>query len=486
MTEYLWPALQGGFGNLAAYLAAHVLLCLLPAFFIAGAMSALIPKSSIIRFLGRGAPGYVAYPAAASAGSLLAVCSCTIVPLFAGIYKKGAGLGPAITFLFFAPAANILALVYTGGVIGVDLALARFILSLCFGIGIGLIMALLFRAAEEARERAEADGGLFMGDEDDMRGGAFAFLLLWIALLLAGTLKLEFLRLQFWQFSWPWTSLADAHAWLAALVPFDAQRGEEGVSLHGAVLIVLLLAIGLASWLGIERIQLSGFNRWTRAALGLIGLTLLVAALEVQIVLGSGVQIGFSLRWLLLLAALLGLAALGHYQLSHEERDNWLWESWRFVRQIFPLLVIGVFLVGVIRVFIRPEWIEMLAGSNTLLGNLAAVAFGVFMYFPTLVEVPIANMFLQLGMHRGPLLAYLMADPELSLQSIIILVALIGRARTITYVGLVALFSTTAGWLYGLWVDGMALWVVAACLLLFLALLGLILRWAGAIGRSRL
>ena len=117
--------LQGGLGNLAAYLAAHVLLCLLPAFFIAGAMTALIPKETITRFLGRNTPRFVSYPAAALAGSLLAVCSCTIVPLFAGIYKKGAGIGPAITFLFFAPAANVLALVYTGGVIGADLAFAR-------------------------------------------------------------------------------------------------------------------------------------------------------------------------------------------------------------------------------------------------------------------------------------------------------------------------------------------------------------------------
>ncbi len=132
----LLKLLQGGMGNLAAYLAAHVLLCLLPAFYIAGAMTALIPKESITRFLGRSTPKWISYPAAALAGSVLAVCSCTIVPIFAGIYKKGAGIGPAITFLFFAPAANILALVYTGGVIGADLALARFFLSLAFGIGV--------------------------------------------------------------------------------------------------------------------------------------------------------------------------------------------------------------------------------------------------------------------------------------------------------------------------------------------------------------
>ncbi len=121
--------LSGGAGNLAAYLAAHVLLCLLPAFFIAGAMAALIPKASITRWLGRSAPYHVSYPAAAAAGSLLAVCSCTIVPLFAGIYRKGAGIGPAITFLFFAPAGNVLALAYTGSILGAEFAAARFVLS---------------------------------------------------------------------------------------------------------------------------------------------------------------------------------------------------------------------------------------------------------------------------------------------------------------------------------------------------------------------
>ena len=151
---FVLPVLYGGIGNLAAYLAAHVLLCLLPAFFIAGAMAALIPTETVTRFLGRNSSKAVSYPAAAAAGSLLAVCSCTIVPLFAGIYKKGAGLGPAITFLFFAPAANILALVYTGGIIGPDLAVARLILSLVFGIGIGLIMALIFRADDADHERA--------------------------------------------------------------------------------------------------------------------------------------------------------------------------------------------------------------------------------------------------------------------------------------------------------------------------------------------
>jgi uncharacterized membrane protein YraQ (UPF0718 family) len=154
--SYTLELLSGGAGNLAAYLAAHVLLCLLPAFFIAGAMVALIPKASITRWLGRNTPSYVSYPAAAAAGSLLAVCSCTIVPLFAGIYRKGAGIGPAITFLFFAPAGNIMALAYTGSILGVEFAAARFLLSLLFGIGIGLLMALMFWR-DDARHDAQTD-----------------------------------------------------------------------------------------------------------------------------------------------------------------------------------------------------------------------------------------------------------------------------------------------------------------------------------------
>ena len=127
------------------------------------------------------------------------------------------------------------------------------------------------------------------------------------------------------------------------------------------------------------------------------------------------------------------------------------------MKQIFLLLVVGVFAVGVIRQLIQPEWIQALAGRNSLLANAVAVVFGVFMYFPTLVEVPVARMFLDLGMHPGPLLAYLMADPELSLQSILMLVMIIGRRKTFAYVGWVAVFSIISGLVYGAWVDGVGL-----------------------------
>ena len=480
VVDLLTNLFQGGLANLAAYLAAHVLLCLVPAFYIAGAMAALVPKESITRFLGRSAPKFISYPAAALAGSVLAVCSCTIVPLFAGIYKKGAGVGPAITILFFAPAGNILALAYTGVAIGADLAFARLILSLTFGIGIGLIMALIFRRSD--RERADQNDPTFAG-RGRMPRKSLLFLLLLVAVLLTGTLKLDWLS----------TGLAEAQlalpqavAWQGALdrfVPVDAARGQEGLSLHGLALIALLGLIGLAAWRGLEPV-LERPNRWTWTALGLVASTLLLAALSVRPVEG-GLALGVTVRSALVGLELLALIRLGARGLGEHERRAWLWESWRFVKQIFPLLIVGVFVVGVLRQLIQPAWIQALAGENTALGNLAGVVFGVFMYFPTLVEVPIANMFLGLGMHRGPLLAYLMSDPELSLQSILMISTIVGRPKAWTYVAWVALFSALAGWLYGRWVDGASAWLVAGYLAAFLGLLAAGLALAGRNQRRR-
>ena len=455
--SFLLKLLQGGLGNLAAYLAAHVLLCLVPAFFIAGAMTALIPKDTVTRFLGRNTPRFISYPAAALAGSVLAVCSCTIVPLFAGIYRKGAGLGPAMTFLFFAPAANILALVYTGGVIGADLAIARLLLSLAFGIGIGMIMALIFRREDIARDQ-ETDA-LFAG-QGRLGRPALAFLLVLVGLLLSGTLRIGLLTDSFARMTLPIAGLDRFQTLLDSLVPFDASQGEEGITIQGVVLVGLLGMIAITAWLGLERV-LEGLNRWALASLGLVALTLLVASLGMRPHAG-GLDIELTGRTCGVGLAVIVLGCLARSRLQRRQVQEWLWESWRFVKQIFPLLIVGVFAVGIIRQLVRPEWIESLAGRNTVLANLAGVLFGVFMYFPTLVEVPIARMFLSLGMHRGPLLAYLMADPELSLQSILITSAIIGRLKTWVYVGWVALFSTLAGLIYGAWVDGASPWLVIA------------------------
>lgn len=440
--------INGGAGSLASYLAAHVLLCLLPAFFIAGAMAALIPKASITHWLGRHAPVYVSYPAAALAGSLIAVCSCTIVPLFAGVYRKGAGIGPAITFLFFAPAGNIMALAYTGSILGAEFAIARLILCLIFGIGIGLLMAILFWK-DDLTHDAQADA--LFAEKASVSGPALGVLLSLVALLIAGTLRLWPLTADLISFKVP---LFWAQAWQDTLfdwVPYDASKGEEGVSFQGAVLIALLLMIAATAKRGLDNIT-EGANRWTWVVLGLTASTLLIASTRLTPEPGT-LTFTFTGR---VFGVALTILSVWYFarKLPTADWQGWLWEAWRFVKQIFVVLVVGVFIVGMVRQVIQPEWIESLAGSNTVPANAIAVGFGVFMYFPTLVEVPVARMFLDLGMHPGPLLAYLMADPELSLQSMLMVAAVFGRKKTAAYVGLVASFSIVAGLLYGAWVDG--------------------------------
>ncbi len=468
--DWMMIAFQGGLGSLASYLAAHVLLCLVPAFFIAGALSALVPQQSIIRFLGPDASKWKSYSAAAGAGSLLAVCSCTIQPLFAGIYRKGAGLGPAITFLFFAPAANILALAYTGVALGADFAIARVLLALSFGIGIGMIMAIVFRETDIGRV---ADAHTF-AEGGGIPGKTLLFVGTLVALLISGTLKLDFLKAVLFSttLSWPLPSVMQ-HS-LDQWVPVNEAIGAEGLSLQGALLIALLAGIGVCAWKGLGKVD-EGFNRFTPIALGLTMVTLVFAALGFKVT-DAGIVMTVTGRTLAVTLFCLALIPLAR-RFDAWDVQQWLWETWRFVKQIFPLLVVGVFLVGVIRVFIQPEWIRTVAGENTVLANLAGVVFGVFMYFPTLVEVPIAKMFLSLGMHPGPLIAYLMADPELSLQSILITTAIIGKLRAWTYVGLVALFSTVSGLAYGAWIDGMSLWMLVSVIGSFVALIISTLHW---------
>jgi len=466
--QFLPRLFYGGLGNLAAYLAAHVLLCLLPAFFIAGAMSALIPKESITRYLGRDTPKFISYPAAAAAGFLLAVCSCTVIPLFAGIHKKGAGIGPAITFLFVAPAVNILALSYTGAVLGMDLAIARLLLAVGFGISIGLIMALTFRKSD--MEKAQAADDMFVGG-GSLNRAALIFLLTLVFLLVAGTFQLDVFTRAYARLHLPLEGAQSLQDTLHRLVPFDPGRGEEGVTVQGALLIGMLGLIGLSAWKGLENI-LEGFNAWTWISTGLVGITLLIASLAVT-PSPTGLTVAFTGKFFGVSMAVIALGWLLATRLTRREAQGFLWESWRFVKQIFPLLVVGVFAVGMIREIIQPAWIQTLAGENTIGGNFIGVVFGIFMYFPTLVEVPIAQMFLDLGMHRGPLLAYLLADPELSLQSILLTASIIGRRKAWVFVFWVAIFSTLAGLIYGAWVNGTSLGMVALYLLGSLASLGL-------------
>jgi uncharacterized membrane protein YraQ (UPF0718 family) len=430
ITDLLIQLLQAGWLGLLDYLAAHVLLCLVPAFFIAGYLS-LIPKETITRYLGPKTPKWISYPASAVGGFVLAVCSCTILPLFAGIWKRGAGLGPAITFLFVGPAVNILAISYTGAAIGGDIALARLVLAIAFGILIGMIMAALFKQPENQPAAAE-----MFEQKSGMRPVLWMLFGLLLAVLIVGTLQIDLLTGTIFSITLP------------VELPAGLQNGLDALhlTLQGATLIVLLVIIAPVAWKGLNDV-VNGFNRWTWTSLGLVVTTLLIAAPTTST---GSLIINITGRFIAEIALLASIGYITARYLSREELADWLSETWRFVKQIFPLLIVGVFVAGMVRSIVPEDWIRTLAGENTIWANALGVLFGVFMYFPTLVEVPIARMFLDLGMHKGPLLAYLLADPELSLQSILVTSKIMGRKKTATYVSLVAVFSTVAGYLFGL------------------------------------
>jgi hypothetical protein len=235
-------------------------------------------------------------------------------------------------------------------------------------------------------------------------------------------------------------------------LPFDLGNGFGNVlasmnlTFQGALLILMLIVIGVTAWKGFENI-LDGFNGWTYAAITLIMLTILIASPAVQV--GSA-SIGINGRLIGEAMVVIAIVILAAKAFTKDELTGWIWETWKFVKQIFVILIIGVFAAGIVRVIIPETWIQAIAGTNTIWANLVGVTFGVFMYFPTLVEVPIAKMFLDLGMARGPLLAYLLADPELSLQSILVLNKVMGGKKTAIYVSLVAIMTTLAGYLFGL------------------------------------
>jgi uncharacterized membrane protein YraQ (UPF0718 family) len=335
------------------YASAHVLTCLVPAFFIAGAMSALLPKEKITQYLGQEVPKYKAYPLSVVAGLLLAVCSCTILPLFAGIKEKGAGIGPALAFLYTAPATNIMAILFTGSVLGWHFALARIILSVTFAILIGIIISTIFKK-EDIEEEKRATPAAVRAEAKDTQ------------------------QLPFFQ--------------------------KHRLILFFMTLISILIV---------------------------------------------GTRVNGYLRYMSIFGLIILLAILTRLFFTQEETKAWLSETWIFTKKIFPLLLGGIFIAGALTALLPQKFLATFMGTNTLSANLIAVLFGVFMYFPTLVEVPMAKMFLGLGMANGPLLAYLLADPVISLASILVVRKFIGDKRTLAYVGLIIVFTTLSGLIYG-------------------------------------
>ncbi|MHA2252271.1 MAG: permease [Candidatus Kariarchaeaceae archaeon] len=412
ISHYFVGMIESSIETLVDYVSFHVLLCLVPAFFIAGAMTVFIPTEAIMKYLGPTAKKRISYPSAAIAGLLLAVCSCTVIPLFVGIYKKGAGIGPAMTFFFAAPAVNILALTYTGSLIGMDIAIARAVLALGFSIVIGLSMNYLFPSTPTENV---ADETVKASIPRNVSPRMIISIIIISVNIFAGImlvlLENEAILLSFYVLG------------LASLIATSISYKNREVTLF--LWLVYSLFVGTSRFEYFE-------NNWELFSL----------------------RISPSVSNMFVKAILVGIVAICIFiycmkRFSHDELEEWMNETWIFVKSIFPLILLGVIAAGALKFFVPTDFVVTLVGENTVQANFIAVLFGIFMYFPTLMEVPIARAFLDLGMAKGPLLAYLLADPELSIQSILVTRKYIGDKKNMVYIVLVTILTVISGLLFG-------------------------------------
>ncbi|HKI85440.1 MAG TPA: permease, partial [Thermoanaerobaculia bacterium] len=381
------------------YAREHVLLCLVPAFFIAGAISVFISDAAVMRYLGRNANKVLAYGVAAVSGSLLAVCSCTVLPLFAGIHRRGAGLGPATAFLYSGPAINVLAITLTASVLGWQMGLARALGAVLFAVVIGLAMAFIFR-----REGATAGEEMKLPPPTTARPlwkSALFFAILTAILVFA---------------TWGRPENTDGVAFLIF-------RAKWWLTAAAA----LALSLVLVEWLELER--------WR---VGAGALATVIAAL----VLPRHPQVAFAVG-----AVALSLLLAG----GGGEARGWLDESWGFAKQILPLLFIGVLVAGFFlgrpghEGVVPAAWVASAVGGNSLVANLFASVAGALMYFATLTEVPIVQGLMANGMGQGPALALLLAGPALSLPNMLVIASVMGWKKTSVYVALVVIMATLSG-----------------------------------------
>ena len=387
------------------YAREHVLLCLIPAFFIAGTISVFVSQASVIKYFGAKAKLWVAYLVASVSGSILAVCSCTVLPLFSSIHKRGAGLGPAIAFLYSGPAINILAIILTARILGFELGIARVIGAVLFSIVIGLIMAFLYRKEEAEKSKAQ----LAMPEIPEER--------------------------PLWQTSFHFFSLVGILIFATWGNP-DSNSGFFAIVTNNKWLITgifgILLATSLIFILKINKI-------WVLSA------TIIVAFL------------GFSFPQEPLIAFVTAIVALTVIlTFSKDEPNVWLEESWNLAKQILPLLIAGVLVSGFLlgrpgggNGIIPNEWISSIVGGNSLSANFFASIVAAFMYFATLTEVPILQGLMNSGMGNGPALALLLAGPALSLPNMLVIRKVIGTEKTVVYVTLVIIMATFSGMFFG-------------------------------------
>jgi len=386
------------------YAQEHVLTCLIPAFFIAGAIAVFVSQASVMKYFGAKAKKALAYGVASVSGSILAVCSCTVLPLFAGIYRMGAGLGPATAFLYSGPAINVLAIILTARVLGLKLGIARALGAIIFSIIIGLMMHFIFHKEEVEKAKAQ----MAMPEPEVTRP-------LWQNVLYFASM-IGILVFANW-------GKPDNPSGFWHLIYSSKWLITGGFAL---ALVLILLA-----WFELK---------WRKVAMAFVPSIIIVLALPHEPLIAFA-------------AAIIGLSILT--STDKGEAGDWFSSTWGFTKQILPLLFFGVLIAGLLlgrpghEGLIPSEWVSSAVGGNSILSNLFASVAGAFMYFATLTEVPILQGLIGSGMGQGPALALLLAGPALSLPNMLVIRSVMGTKKTIVFVSLVILLSTITGLIYG-------------------------------------
>ncbi len=387
------------------YAREHVLLCLVPAFFIAGTIAVFISQASVVKYFGAKAKKWLAYLVASVSGSILAVCSCTVLPLFTSIHKRGAGLGPAIAFLYSGPAINILAIILTARILGFKLGVARVIGAVVFSIVIGLIIEFIYKKEEAEKAKAQLAMPDIPEDRPMWQTAVHFFILVGILVFATWGKPAGETGFFYWVALYKWQ--------------ITAAFG-------------LALAVSLVFILKINKI-------WTAVAV--------VAVAASAILWGDNPLIPYSV-------AIVALTLLLSF--AKDEPNQWLGESWDLAKQILPLLGAGVLVAGFLlgrpgggHGIVPQSWITTFVGGNSLFSNFFASIVGAFMYFATLTEVPILQGLMHSGMGQGPALALLLAGPALSLPNMLVIRKVIGTQKTIVYVSLVVVMATFTGLVFG-------------------------------------
>ncbi len=401
-------AILESFRLLQWYAVNHTLACVVPAMFIAGAISTFMSQASVMRYLGPNSNRTLAYGVASVSGTVLAVCSCSVLPMFAGIYAMGAGLGPASAFLYSGPAINVMAIFLSARVLGFDLGAARAVGAVVFAVVIGLFMSFVFRAADQRRVSE-----MHLPDAPPNLRPLWKTTLYFLCMIL------------FLIFS-DWYNTNDVTLTM-----------KDGKTISANIRYSTQDSIDIQEYKPDERLS-TDVRRINREQ---------IASIEP---VPSFTMTVHGMKWYL--AGLMGLLLLliVWKWFSRDEVKQWMRATWDFGLMIVPLLFGGVFITGFIGALIPERAVAAFVGGNSLLSNFVAAFVGMLWYFATLTEIPIVEMLMRLGMGKGPALALLLAGPVLSLPSILVIQRVIGVKKTLVFCLLVVAMSTTVGFLFGM------------------------------------